>query len=222
MLAFQIELNRRTFLNSLGVIASLVTTARGAVDDDPLIALRPDVWRNARKNGLVMIRHPAPAAITAQTNIIPQGEPGERLVVNGQVFAPDGKTPVSGITVYAYNTDTHGYYGENQTEYPPRFYGWMKTDHLGQFELHTIRPGRYPGMHVPAHIHFVLWGAGYPPQWIDELRFEGDSYLTPEVITEDRANGEFATIRPLTASSDGVLRCSFQLRLRRESNFSEN
>jgi hypothetical protein len=217
---FEPDFSRRAFLHSLGVIGVLSAPARGATDDDPFTALPPEVWRNARYNGLVMIRHPAPATITWQAKIVPPGEPGEPLVVDGQVFAPDGKTPVPGITVYAYNTDAQGFYGENHKPYPPRLYGWMKTDNLGKFELHTIKPGRYPGMHVPAHIHFTLWGAGYPPQWVDELRFEGDSYLTPAMIADQRGRGEFATIQPLTRSSDGVLRCSFHIRLRSESNFS--
>ena len=216
----ELGVSRREFLQSFAVIGPLSATARGAAEDDPFTALPPDVWRNSRKNGLVMIRHPAPTTITSHAEIIPPGEPGEPLVVNGRVFAPDGKTPAPGVTVYAYNTDAQGYYGENHKEYPPRLYGWMKTDNLARFELHTIKPGRYPGMRVAAHIHFSLWGAGYPPQWVDELRFEGDSYLTATVIAEDRVRGEFATIRPLGRSSDGVLHCSFHIRLQRESNFT--
>jgi protocatechuate 3,4-dioxygenase beta subunit len=134
-----------------------------------------------------MIWHPAPAGTTWHAKITPLGELGEPLVVNGQVFAPGGKAPAAGVTVYAYNTDAQGYYGENRKEYPPRLYGWMKTDDVGRFELLTIKPGRYPGMQVPAHIHFTLWGGGYPPRWVDELRFEGDSYLTPAMVAEDRA-----------------------------------
>jgi protocatechuate 3,4-dioxygenase beta subunit len=167
-----------------------------------------------------MIRHPAPQGITSRAKITPAGEPGEPLLVTGQVLAPDGKTPARGITVYAYNTDAEGYYGENHKEFPPRLYGWIKTGDAGRFELLTIKPGRYPGMRVPAHIHFSLWGEGYPPQWVDELRFEGDSYLTPAMIAEDGMRGEFATIQHLTRNPDGVLQCSFRIRLQRESNFS--
>ena len=216
----ELAVSRREFLHNFAAIGALLPMACGAAEDDPFTALGPEVWRNSRKNGLVMIRHPAPTTITSQAKIIPPGEAGEPLMVSGQVFAPDGKTTVSAITIYAYNTDAQGYYGENHQEYPPRLYGWMKSDDLGRFELHTIKPGRYPGMRVPAHIHFSLWGAGYPPQWVDELRFEGDSYLTAAMIAEDRARREFATIRPLTRSSDGMLRCSFHIRLQSESNFS--
>ena len=122
-----------------------------------------------------MIRHPEPEGITSRAELVSAGETGDRLVVAGQVFREDGKTPAPGVTAYAYNTDAQGYYGENHTEYPPRLYGWMKTDVSGRFEMLTIKPGRYPGMKVPAHIHFSFWGGGYPPQWSEELRFEGDS-----------------------------------------------
>jgi protocatechuate 3,4-dioxygenase beta subunit len=91
--------------------------------------------------------------------------------------------------VYAYNTDAQGYYGENQKEYPPRIYGWMKTDTAGRFESHTIHPGNYPGMQVPAHIHFELWGAGYPLQWTAELKFHCDRYITSTMLADDERKG---------------------------------
>ena len=220
MAEFKPNSSRRRFLQNIGLLGGALTTAAGALaGDDPFAALPPQVWRNSRRNGLVMIRHPAPAGITWHAEITYAGEPGEPLMVTGQVFAPDGRTPARGVTVYAYNTDAQGYYGENHTEYPPRIYGWMKTDDAGTFELLTVKPGRYPGMQVPAHIHFSLWGEGYPPQWVEDLRFEGDSYLTPAMIAEDRIRGEYATIQRLTPRSDGVLHCSFRIRLRTDSNF---
>ena len=211
-----LEFSRRQLLRNIGLLAA----ARGLAGNDPFDALPTEVWRNSRRNGLVMIRHPAPAGIASHTKITPDGEPGEPLAVSGQVFAPDGKTPAPGVTVYAYNTDAQGYYGENRSDYPPRLYGWMLTGDAGQFDLVTIRPGRYPGMRVPAHIHFALWGGGYPPQWVDELRFAGDSYLTAAALAEDKARGEFAAIQPLTRRPDGVLHCTLRIRLQRVSNFS--
>lgn len=124
-----------------------------------------------------------------------------------------------GVTVYAYNTGTQGYYGENRAEYPPRLYGWMKTDAGGRFELRTILPGSYPGMRVPAHIHFSFWGAGYPLQWVDELRFEGGRYITPAMLSQDAEAGESRTIRRLARGEDGVLHCGHRIRLQRRSNF---
>jgi protocatechuate 3,4-dioxygenase, beta subunit len=113
--------------------------------DDPFDSLPATVWRNARGNGLVMIHHPTPALLSSRTQIARDNEPGDRLVVEGQVFAPDGRTPAPGVTVYAYNTERQGYYGTNRKEYPPRIYGWMTTSPAGRFELLTVRPGNaYP------------------------------------------------------------------------------
>jgi protocatechuate 3,4-dioxygenase beta subunit len=186
--------------------------------EEPFDSLPPSVWQNARRNGLVMIHRPTPDHMSSRVQTASSDEPGEPLVVAGQVFAPDGRTPVPGITVYAYNTDVQGYYGENHSEYPPRLFGWMKTDVSGLFELRTIRPGSYPGMQVPAHIHFTLWGAGYPLQWVEELRFEGDRYITSSMLAEDTQRGEFRSIRRATHGKDG-LHCSLKIRIQSESNF---
>ncbi len=108
---------------------------------------------------------------------VSSGEPGDPLVVAGRVFAPDGEHTVAGVVVYAYNTDKDGYYSPDGKVGHPRIKGYMKTDPDGRFELHTIRPGRYPGMDNPAHVHFNLWAVGYPVQWTEELRFMGDFVL---------------------------------------------
>ncbi|MBF8248477.1 MAG: hypothetical protein HW374_1277, partial [Bacteroidetes bacterium] len=42
--------------------------------------------------------------------ITSKDEPGETMIVSGRVFAPDGKTPVEGISVHVYHTDAKGYY----------------------------------------------------------------------------------------------------------------
>ena len=50
--------------------------------------------------------------------LAPSSEPGERLRVEGLVFAPDGKTPVEGAIVYAYQTDTTGLYATPPARMP--------------------------------------------------------------------------------------------------------
>ena len=159
-----------------------------------------------------------PGTIWAAT-IVPAGEPGDPLVVSGRVYAPDGEHTVANVIVYAYNTDKGGYYSPDGKVGHPRLKGYMKTDAEGRFELRTIVPGRYPNMHIPAHVHFNLWGAGYPVQWTDELRFEGDSYLTDTMKQESLARGKFATIRPLTRDSASVFHCEIKLRLLDKSNY---
>lgn len=162
---------------------------------------------------------PEPPGTTRTATIVPSGEPGEPLVVSGRVFAPDGEHTVAGVIVYAYNTDKNGYYSPDGSVGHPRLKGYMKTDAEGSFELHTILPGRYPGMHIPAHVHFNMWGSGYPVQWADELRFDDDSYLTPAMKSESEARGKFATIRPLSRDKDGIYHCEVNLRLQEKSNY---
>jgi protocatechuate 3,4-dioxygenase, beta subunit len=162
---------------------------------------------------------PEPPDTTWTATIVPAGEPGDPLVVAGRVFAPDGQHTVAGVVVYAYNTDKDGYYSPDGKVGHPRLKGYMKTNVEGRFELHTIRPGRYPKMHIPAHVHFNLWGAGYPIQWTEELRFDGDSYLTEAMKNESEARGKFATIRSLSRDKDGVYRCEINVRLQEKSNY---
>src|SRR5580658_5943982 len=101
-------LHRRDFfLQAAGLAAAARLLP---AQDDPFDSLPAAVWRNARSNGLVMIHQVtihdlAPALLSSRTQIARDDEPGDRLVVEGQVFAPDGHTPAPGVTVYAYNTD---------------------------------------------------------------------------------------------------------------------
>lgn len=216
--------NRRQFLKLAGGLGAgagiLALTAKGLQAEEPFDSVPPALWRNARHNGLCMIRRPAPSNLSWRTAIAGNDEPGQRLIVTGTVLAPDGRTPAAGVTVYAYNTGTDGYYGKLRAEYPPRLYGWMKTAADGRFELRTILPGPYPGMQIPAHVHFSLWGAGYPLQWVDELRFEGDRYITPAMLSQAANDGEFRTIQPLAQGEDGALRCGFRIRLQPHGNFA--
>jgi protocatechuate 3,4-dioxygenase beta subunit len=202
--------SRRSFLlKSAGLALTSWLRAQQPFDSLPASA-----WTNARRNGLIMIHRETPAELFSQARISKPDEPGEPLTVAGRVFAPDGRTPAAGITVYAYNTDAEGYYGANRSEYPPRIYGWMKTDREGRFELRTIRPGRYPNMRVPSHVHFELWGAGYPLQSGGAVQLAEDSYLTAEMIADDAKLGKFHTIREVRGG-----RCEYEMRLGRDCTF---
>ena len=161
----------------------------------------------------------APAQLSSRAIIAGPEEPGERLVISGRAFAPDGKTPVAGITVYAYQTDATGHYTKTGALRPPRLQGWARTNSDGRFEFVTIRPAPYPGRTIPAHVHFILWGAGYPRQWIEELRFEGDPYVTREMLAEAAEAGEFAAVVPLRRAANGAWRCAVNFRVQTVSNF---
>lgn len=146
-------------------------------------------------------------ALSWKTVLASKDEPGEPLVVSGKVYAPDGKTPAPGITLYVYHTDAEGYYrkGSNSSS-NPRLHGTMITNGEGKYEFRTIKPKNYPGGGVPAHIHYVLSGKGYSKQY-DEVLFDGDPYITPK----DRNS---AGVRPLTHDKNGVWHCVYDVKLK--------
>lgn len=89
----------------------------------PAIALFAVTW----VSGQSTTQHPLPPRppenLPSSATIIPADEPGEPLLIEGQVFAPDGVTPIAGIDVHAYNTDAQGHYAANGSFYPPRLQG---------------------------------------------------------------------------------------------------
>jgi protocatechuate 3,4-dioxygenase beta subunit len=159
-----------------------------------------------------------PPNVSSSGTIAGPNEPGERLVVSGQIFAPDGKTPAPGVIVYAYQTDATGLY-HNQDRIA-RLHGWAKADAQGRFELRTIKPGPYPGRTIAAHIHLHAWGAGYPLQWTPDIKFAGDPLLSDRDRAESEAQGEgFANICELSRGPDGAWHGTIRLRLQRETNY---
>jgi protocatechuate 3,4-dioxygenase beta subunit len=139
-------------------------------------------------------------------------EPGTRLLVRGRLFAPDGERPAAGAILYAYQTDVTGVYNRER-DAPPRLRGYMRTDADGRFEYETIQPGSYPGTRVPAHVHHHAWGGGWPAQWLGELNFADDPFLSDEARQRSAAAGRFAWI--LTPRQEaGRLVVDFNLRLK--------
>jgi protocatechuate 3,4-dioxygenase beta subunit len=153
----------------------------------------------------------APARIT----ITNRDEPGERLIVTGRVFGPDGVTPVPGASVYVYHTDVKGYYspGTNDNR-NPRLRGYMRTDPKGSYEFSTIKPGPYPNNRIPAHIHYVVNAPGFSER-IFEIVFEGDPNLDERVRSEAAKDWSGFSLRRLEKDSQGVLRCTQDIKLKR-------
>lgn len=147
--------------------------------------------------------------------LVSDDEPGEPMIVTGTVYASDGKTPVAGIEVHVYHTDTEGYYRKgNNSSSNPRIKGTMRTNAQGKYELRTIKPAAYPGGGNPAHIHYVISGKGYAKQY-DALQFEGDRWLRNHgKLTEQQKADAFSTIRPLTKDKNGVWRVVKDIKLK--------
>lgn len=155
----------------------------------------------------------APSSIV----LAPPEEPGERLVVRGRVFAPDGETPVPGVVLYVYQTDAEGLYSRPLRR-TPRLRGWVRTDAAGRYEYRTIRPGSYPSRRAAAHVHVQLWGAGYEPQYSTDLLFADDPLLPDRDRQRSREAGAFAHVCEPGRASGGELFCTHHHRLKTQGD----
>ncbi len=151
----------------------------------------------------------APANISWQTIIAGANEPGERLVVRGKVFKPDGRTPAPDVIIYAYHTNAKGIYPKkgNESGNARRhgyLRGWMKTDSTGRYEFRTIVPAAYPGGTNPQHIHVTVKEPDRDEYWIDDYHFADDPILTPGQRSRLQNRGGSGIIRP-ARGKDGIL-----------------
>lgn len=162
----------------------------------------------------------APAGLTATLILPTRGEAGERLIVEGTVYRPDGNTPAAGVLLYAYQTNAGGVYAKrgNETGNGRRhgyLRGWLRTGADGKYRIETIKPGSYPTRSEPAHIHMTLQPPGEPERYIDDVVFEGDPLLTPEHQTRLRQRGGSGIVR-LERNADGTLRAIRDIYLGRQ------
>jgi protocatechuate 3,4-dioxygenase beta subunit len=103
--------------------------------------------------------------------------------------------PVSGVIVYAYQTDATGVYPTDEVYHGRAAYrhgrlrGWAQTDDDGSYAFDTIRPAGYPGTDLPQHIHMHVIEVGCCTYYIDDIFFEDDPRFTPTMrsrLTQDR------------------------------------
>ena len=123
-----------------------------------------------------------PAAPGAELQLTSAGEPGTPLVVEGTVYAKDGKTPAAGAILYFHQTASSGHYEPEPGASGPanrhgRLRGWVRTGADGRYVLRTIRPAHYPGRRIAAHIHVTIKEDGLKPYYIDDIVFDDDPYV---------------------------------------------
>ena len=140
--------------------------------------------------------HEAPSSAPSAGRVTPQGEPGQPLHVSGVVVGHDG-APISGASLYIYQTDHEGYYGvkpasDNRN---PRLKLFLRSDAKGSWAFDTVKPGSYPNSRVPPHIHFEVTAPGRAAK-IFEIVFEGDPYVSAEM----RRDPSFS-VRPIAANA---------------------
>ena len=155
--------------------------------------------------------------LSARARIGPEGEPGEPLQVIGTVYRSDGRTPASGVVLYAYQTNAEGLYanGAETSEWSRRhgrLRGWVRTGADGSYAFATIKPAPYPRQTMPAHIHLTVLEPGRRPYWIDDIVFDGEFGVTPQYrrkMVDQGGNGISALSRDgagnLTVRRDIVL-----------------
>lgn len=154
----------------------------------------------------------APEKTTWNTIISPKGELGEKLIISGKIFHPDGITPVKNIIVYVHHTNIEGIYPkkgdeEGNGKYHGYLRGWMKTDSNGRYQFETIRPAPYHSHGgEPAHIHYNIEGTEYPEYWLTALWFSDDSRVTNEYKNKVKRSGGYSNIISLTRDKDNILR----------------
>jgi len=138
--------------------------------------------------------------------IASEDEPGDRLLMSGTIFQPDGKSPAEGVVLYVYHTDATGYYSKDDDPYNPRLRGWMKTGPDGKYEFRTIKPAPYPRRDTPAHIHAQIYSDKIPEYAIDEYWFQGDPLINDsqkkKLLT---GRGGSGSVVKLTRDVSGIL-----------------
>lgn len=131
-----------------------------------------------------------------ETKIAGPDEGGDRLIISGQVYSADCRTPVPNALVEVWQANTAGLYDTNKpgnfTERNAfRLRGMMLTDQQGRYEFETVMPGRYPippglpglekyaGLTRPAHIHFRVSESLHIPL-TTQLYFKGDPFIADD------------------------------------------
>jgi protocatechuate 3,4-dioxygenase beta subunit len=154
----------------------------------------------------------APENVSWRTVIPLKGELGEKLIISGTVYLPDGKTPAKNIIIYVHHTNIKGIYPKKGDEkgngkYHGYLRGWMKTDSNGKYKFETIRPAPYHSHEgEPAHIHYNIQGAEYPEYWLTALWFADDPRVTKEYLNSVKRSGGFSNVIFLTKDKNNILR----------------
>lgn len=131
-----------------------------------------------------------PKLISATDTCPGWAQVGEKLLLTGTVLQPDGRTPAPDVLIYYYHTNTEGRYATDPDEprnMPPNelgqthgfMRGWVRTDSAGRYFIHTVRPGTYPTLDEPAHIHATIKEPNdINEYYIDDFVFDDDPILT--------------------------------------------
>jgi catechol 1,2-dioxygenase len=142
-------------------------------------------------------------------------EPGDRLVLRGQVRSLDDR-PIAGATLDMWQAGADGFYSGFHPDTPEgNLRGRVVTDAEGRFEVETVLPGPYTiplegpcgelcraagwSPWRPAHLHLIVGGPGHDPI-TSQLFFEGGEYLDNDVASAVKPE---LILRPTEEGGDG-------------------
>jgi len=169
-------------------------------------------WNEAQKS--------RPAQLTSTGRIAPATEPGTSLVIRGEIFKPDGRTPAPGVVVHAYHRDRDGFdFGPNDRALTTwRLQGWVRTDANGRFEFRTIRPAPDHMGRDGAHVHFTLESQDLGRQWAPTLYFSDDPPSSGKGLADSAKAGEFGWVRPVRVVGE-TQETDVKIRLKEKADF---
>jgi len=209
--------NRREFLATTALGAAMAPLFYGCGTGIDAMSIPKSKLEILRKNA---IQDPdcewcgardVPDDVKWKTRLHRDGDPGQRMLIEGTVYNTDGVTPARDILIYFYHTDTEGYYGRNGEHRHGRYRGWMLTGEDGKFGFYTIKPAPYPNRGGPAHVHMTVTGLHRREDWADTIFFEGDPLLKEG--NQSRKKGGFDNVIKLEMDREGILRGTRNLKL---------
>ena len=120
-----------------------------------------------------------PKEISNEHTSIGWTEGKQKLILTGNVFQLDGKTPAPNVIVYYWHTDDNGLYSSNnqtpeQAKEHGKLRGWVKTDETGKYTIKTSRPAAYPSQDIPQHIHLSIKETDIINEYYADLYFDDD------------------------------------------------
>lgn len=185
---------RRTVLSylSLATLAGIMPSRA---------ALRPS------EDAAFFEKYKAPEGSSFFISNTPKSERGDRMVVRGVVMDRD-KKPITNASVYLYHTDNEGRYNNTEPRpgfggESPRLHAYMRTDSVGRYVYGGVRPAAYPGLTLPAHVHFVVQADGFQPR-VFEFWFEGDPMVTSDHLAGQAKDPDRFLIRPAKRDTNRV------------------
>jgi protocatechuate 3,4-dioxygenase beta subunit len=163
-------------------------------------------------DGCELIYVGMPAKISSIDTSPAWNEKGQKLLAQGTVYKPDGKTLAPGIILYYHQTNNDGLYlpSPKQDERSKRhghIRGWVKSDTNGKYAVYTIQPAAYPGRTLPAHIHLTIKEPGINEYYIDDINFDNDPILAAEMRKRMEKRGGPGIVQ-VTKDKTGLLVCT--------------